>query len=400
MVFCCHLATIENIGRTCDTIISETDRVRQMKIGTRCSLCTETSNLVVCLKCHRFLCDKDRGMHDHPMTFDVRSVLIHCAECNKNYLADEFLSGTRVVHIEIPARMYKITSYNPVKGFSNLGNTCYMNAVLAVLLNLEPIRDIFLSDGHRRVDCSDKKCIICAMKSLFEHLYGPGYIMAHKFIHSFWSSMPQFVGFKQNDAHDFFICLLQRLHEAYSPERADDATCRCLSHQTFFGVLSSTISCKKCGFCRAAEDPFMSLSLECSPSTQLSLDRFFREEVLNDKIDCSVCMEETCWSKSVRIVRHPRILSLHLKRFSYDTAAKKIDSHISLSAPLDIDGNFYDVFGFVNHSGSMDYGHYSSYVLLDRTWYRIDDEDVSVMSPTDIPRTGSYIIYYTHRTKL
>lgn len=396
MGLCSHVAALKNIEKSCDAIMSRISRLGRKMPVTRCCECLETAGLKICIVCRSFLCLRDRKDHAHPVFLNTVSLLIYCAECDRRYLAG-CMQSRQSCTVQVPPKMYKLIPHHPVKGFSNLGNTCYMNAILAVLLNLEAVRDRFLSGDHDRSCCGRKECMICAVKSLFECLYNPGHVVAHKFIHSFWQSAPQFVGFGQHDAHDFFVCLLQRLHDADRPEAVDDAFCDCLFHQTFFGTLRSTLACRRCAFSKTRDDLFVSIPLECSSSIQASVNRFFEPEMLEDRMECSRCMSNTSWAKSIEIGRHPDVLSIHLKRFSYDAVARKIESAVSLPSSLSIDNNTYDVFGIVSHSGTVDYGHYFSHILLSDVWYKIDDEAVSIASAASIPESQSYVVFYIRR---
>jgi ubiquitin carboxyl-terminal hydrolase 22/27/51 len=395
---CQHITGIRNMGKICNAVSTKLSRIKQKKGGVKCSRCREEAGLRVCLMCYSLVCAGHTASHSHPVLFESGRTCVECRECARLYVVEKIMSrARRGVHIKIPSRMYKVINHHPIKGMANLGNTCYMNVVLLVLINSEFFRNEYLSDRHRKIDCGRKECITCSMKSLYEYLYGNGEIMAHKFIYSFWLSTPQFIGSGQHDSHDFLVSLLQRLHEAHSPGTEDDARCRCIAHSMFYGVLRSLMTCAECRAHRCINDPFMSLSLECSSSIASCVASLFKPEALADRLPCRACGRETQWTKETRIARHPKMLCIHLKRFAFDNKPRKIDMDVGLSSTLQIDAVLYDVFGLVSHSGGIDFGHYFAFLRLGDCWYKYDDESVSIIEESGIPSNGSYLVFYANR---
>ena len=105
-------------------------------------------------------------------------------------------------------------------------------------------------------------------------------------------------------------------------------------------------------------------------------EQFITAEKLEGKemYECKKCKKKTVANKKVMISENPEILVLHLKRFKHNTFFGKKKSDVVNFPLLDFDisnyvheskGNcVYDLFGLVNHSGSLDGKKFIFYFLF------------------------------------
>ncbi|XP_056289419.1 ubiquitin carboxyl-terminal hydrolase 37 isoform X2 [Pseudoliparis swirei] len=254
----------------------------------------------------------------------------------------------------------------PLQGFSNLGNTCYMNAILQSLFSLPS----FSSDMLRQ-SIPWKRLPINALLRRFAHLMVKKDVgcpetkkdLLRKVKSAISSTAERFSGNMQNDAHEFLSQCLDQLKDdvekmnkswtgeaAASPapssssagcengaeatsaaatkaepgEEADTSriyTCPVAVNMEF--EVQHTITCKGCGEVVNKREQFNDLSIDLPRrkktlplrSIQDSLDLFFRME----EIDYSC---EKCNGKSATVLHKfsklPRVLILHLKRYSFN----------------------------------------------------------------------------------
>lgn len=235
-----------------------------------------------------------------------------------------------------------------LQGFSNLGNTCYMNAILQSLFSLQPFANDLLKQGipYKRIPMNAlirrfafllAKKDVCSAEMKKELL--------KKVKSAISATAERFSGYMQNDAHEFLSqCLDQlkedmgKLNKTWKAELSsgDDAsgvkavddlaatrvyTCPVINNFEF--EAQHSIICKMCSETVFKREHFNDLSIDLprrkkllpSRSIQDSLDLFFRMEDL--EYSC-----EKCNGKSATVIhkfsRLPRVLILHLKRYSFN----------------------------------------------------------------------------------
>uniref|UniRef100_A0A8C1SQE4 Ubiquitin carboxyl-terminal hydrolase 37 n=1 Tax=Cyprinus carpio TaxID=7962 RepID=A0A8C1SQE4_CYPCA len=241
--------------------------------------------------------------------------------------------------------------------FSNLGNTCYMNAILQSLFSLPSFSNDLLKQG-----IPWKRVPVNALLRRFAHLLArkdnsPPEVkkdLLRRVKNAISSTAERFSGYMQNDAHEFLSQCLDQLKEdmekinkswknepsageepqsARLAEEVDTSriyTCPVTVNMEF--EVQHTITCKSCGEVVMKREQFNDLSIDLPRrkktlplrSIQDSLDLFFRMEEI--EYSCEKCSGKAA-TVSHKFSRLPRVLILHLKRYSYN-------SQLSLNSKL------------------------------------------------------------------
>ena len=155
---------------------------------------------------------------------------------------------------------------------------------------------------------------------------------------------------------------------------------------------------------------------EKSSNQEISIEKCFEEFSKEEKLDkenlwkCPDCKQNLQANKKIEIYNVPKILIIHLKRFNNN---RKINTMINFPLEnLEIDNyinkinkgnNKYDLFGVINHYGTLEYGHYTAFCknYHDNNWYEYNDRIVnqiqSEREKETIVNQNAYVLFYRER---
>eukprot|EP00184_Porphyridium_aerugineum_P001707 CAMPEP_0184696184 /NCGR_PEP_ID=MMETSP0313-20130426/3559_1 /TAXON_ID=2792 /ORGANISM="Porphyridium aerugineum, Strain SAG 1380-2" /LENGTH=763 /DNA_ID=CAMNT_0027154759 /DNA_START=85 /DNA_END=2376 /DNA_ORIENTATION=- len=182
-------------------------------------------------------------------------------------------------------------------GLFNLGNTCYMNAVLQALLYVPPFRNFFLTGSHA-VSCkkAESLCLMCTLGKLVCDVYtgaagSKGFLIPQSIMEQVWNNAENLASYEQHDAHELMLTLLNILlnqnvsglvkdpdSSPINPGSArpqpipsfpvdktagDDAhDAHALIHKFFSGTIQSNVVCRKCQNMSPTMENFFDISLD------------------------------------------------------------------------------------------------------------------------------------------
>lgn len=236
-----------------------------------------------------------------------------------------------------------------LQGFSNLGNTCYMNAILQSLLGLQ----CFIQDLQNLalIRALPKMSLYRALSHLLYAKQNKKSSLPHleRVKAAISATATRFSGFMQHDAHEFLCQCLDQLKEDVdnlnkrkaekgipldakdstsppsqvvpSDQSGEQAKFLCPVNQNFEIEVVHSILCQECGEEVTKKESFNDLSLDLPRTNeaftlQTALDSFCASEKLEYACAKCDCKEAKVSHKFTKL---PRVLVLHLKRYAYDS---------------------------------------------------------------------------------
>lgn len=193
--------------------------------------------------------------------------------------------------------------------------------------------------------------------------------------------------------------------------------------EIFSGFMHSSITCPNsdCGFSSNKFDPFLHLALQMPVKNDDSLlksdlniedciNEYCREEILdsNNLWHCEGCDNNVRAIKKLQLWTAPPVLVIQLKRFGMARTRKDGRlvnypmNHFDISSmisPYNFDENKcykYRLQCVINHTGSLNGGHYYTYCLDEDSgqWYKYDDLIVNKISENVIITHNAYLLFY------
>ncbi|KAG1705459.1 Ubiquitin carboxyl-terminal hydrolase 42 [Nymphon striatum] len=218
-------------------------------------------------------------------------------------------------------------------GLRNLGNSCFMNAVLQCLTYLPPVAYALVEKNHLNQCYVKGFCTLCEVqKHIHRVMTSSDQWVAPSFIFNNLSKIGNFVRHKQEDAHEFLRYLLCHMEKCALDNfktkhsiNIDAASSRTtIINNIFGGYNRSQVICLKCKEKSNTFDPFMDTMLDIKNTESLdgALMKYVQPETLegDNAYKCSQCKCRVPAQKRVTIHQAPSVCTFHLKRFQYNNA--------------------------------------------------------------------------------
>ncbi|XP_061577787.1 ubiquitin carboxyl-terminal hydrolase 3 [Cololabis saira] len=363
-----------------DVGVSQRKGDRQEKEKTHHSVCMDCSNFsVFCYRCDDFVVNDTKLGQVQKVREHLQSLenSLHMGDRQRKRKFQESPSSDGKKDSDVVAL--------GATGLRNLGNTCFMNAILQSLSNIEQFSCYFKelpavalrsgktagrrmyhtrSQGDSSVSLVEEfRKTLCSLWQGSQTAFSPDSLF-----YAIWKIMPSFRGYQQQDAHEFMRYLLDHLHRELQCSRngashpvapqdgvrltSADRKC-CINGSpsvvtcSFGGILQNEVNCLICGTESQKFDPFLDLSLdipsqfrqkrskdqEAGPTCTLRdcLHSFTDLEELDETelYYCHKCKKRQKSTKKFWIQKLPKVLCLHLKRFHWTAFLRnKVDTYV------------------------------------------------------------------------
>ena len=333
---------------------------------------------------------------------------------------------------------YKNIIYKDI-GIINLGNTCYINSSLQVLIHCPAFINRFLE----KIRSINKGTTICnyflqVCKDMVDTINTQQkYIDITNFKTVFGTKHPNFDGYLQNDSQEFCRVFLEDISnelneiknkapytqltnsDRISKRQRDiyfdknfNAREKSIITELFYSQVITTFKCE----CKTEIYSFQKLLdfplllPEKIPKLDIKdlLKIYCKTEVIDFETPCEKCKKVVKHQKEIKISRPPEILILSLQRTN-QTTQKKNECIVTFPDILDISefldhecGHdyepLYSLFAVINHSGNIDCGHYYSFIKMknktDWYWYLFNDSSVKNIGKNNPNFQNAYVLFY------
>ncbi|KAB0375438.1 hypothetical protein FD755_013930 [Muntiacus reevesi] len=375
----------------------------------------------------------------HTVCMDCSSYSTYCS----SFTADRHRKRKLLENSSLNSKLLKVngsTTAICATGLRNLGNTCFMNAILQSLSNIEQFCCYFKelpavelrngktagrrtyhtrSQGDNNVSLVEEfRKTLCALWQGSQTAFSP-----ESLFYVVWKIMPNFRGYQQQDAHEFMRYLLDHLHlelqggfngisrssilQENSTLSASNKCCingaSTVVTAIFGGILQNEVNCLICGTESRKFDPF----LDCLRSFT-DLEELDETELYM----CHKCKKKQKSTKKFWIQKLPKVLCLHLKRFHWTAYLRnKVDTYVEFPLRgLDMkcyllepensgpENCLYDLAAVVVHHGSgVGSGHYTAYATHEGRWFHFNDSTVTLTEEDTVVKAKAYILFYVER---
>lgn len=302
----------------------------------------------------------------------------------------------------------KSPSISTPQGLPNKGNTCFANAALQCILSTKVLQDHLSTTSSSTQFTSELKSIFVSHQS--------DTIDPSSLLNLVWRNSSVFHPGEQNDAHEFIVYLLDKLHEelkkpyketqSLQMTKAEKSWAQYMEKnysivsEEFQGQLKTTLVCQKCEKVKERFEPFMYLSLSISENRSCideCLEQFQMEELLTgiNKWYCKNCKELVEARKKSEILRVPNYLIIHFKRFKNQHHKNCGFVHYTeeLNIPTAVQGQTsFELYSKIKHFGVITGGHYIAEAKKTGTWYSFNDS--SVNQTNFCPSSDTYLLFY------
>lgn len=286
------------------------------------------------------------------------------------------------------------------RGFVNMGNTCYFNAILQVLVHSKSVRDTF--DSFLIPKDESQLSHGEMIHNEFGLLVRRQWNVSGKFQQVAIRPSRLFALLKQSDATLFRIGIQQDAHEALMSLLAAIEIPLELSLINLFKF--EVMSIMVCQSCQTIPEPKVTVEnqviipLENNEniySITWGVGERFAPEYL-DGVRCSGCEGEVQLATRVNAVAtHPKLLLVVIQRSN--AFGQKIHTRVLLDKRLKFGLGVYKLIGVVHHVGnSVNSGHYTAdfYHFEDNNWYHADDNTVQRLRLSHWVSRTAYILLY------
>jgi ubiquitin carboxyl-terminal hydrolase 2 len=318
-----------------------------------------------------------------------------------------------------------------INGLFNVHNSCYINTTVQCIGHCISFLTYVLSGEYERKE----GCLLNELREVLEALWiNDNGIIPNRFLKWLRVNIKELDIRDQNDIQEFLTLFIDKMNTSISVKLDVDSILSSFTYGVtaydklrkkvdkawfdsvgreyspiidfFYGQSIVQIVCGKCNKIHHNYEPF-SIFLLSIPAPNATLEECIShhvaEEYLNDEHShewqCDECKEKLRSLKTIKFWKLPRILTICLKRFTYDL--RKNNAYVDIPEAIDLTDfvigtshKQYKLCSVACHIGSFSNGHY--YALCKNpngNWYRIDDTNIEKLGQFN-SSNSMYMAFY------
>ena len=315
------------------------------------------------------------------------------------------------------------TILNNKIGLINLGNTCYINTCLQILIHCPLFINNFFQKYKNKSITPDKKIssgFLDIIKTIIQCIENKGSKLdISTFNNSIGSLHQSYASYRPNDSQEFCRVFLEDINNelnevkekpSYRELRSNEKETKSIRDKEYFNnfkerensiitdifysQIVNTFICecnnKIYSFQKILDFPLLLPDNVPKISINDLLKNYFKIEEIDFSEPCISCKKIVKHKKEFKISRPPKILILSLQRIDETKNIKnqclvEFPEKLDITEFIDEDCKFtfrnkYSLFAVCNHVGNMDFGHYYAYVKLnEKEWYEFNDSSVRLI---------------------
>jgi len=253
-----------------------------------------------------------------------------------------------------------------MKGFDNIGNTCYFNTALQCLLHIPVMSNHFMRNPYRG-DCPFTRLYSQLVKTYWTR--GQETVDVKPLLTEFQKEFPRFIIRQQHDVQEAIMCIIDII------ERAEP-----MVKQWFYGKKTQETIWP--GGKSSNEEDF-SIHLITSDGMDMG-------KMLAKSTDWNTLENFEDTDGKVHHVATTRMVFSKLSQILMISFDRK--SHIKIIETIHIGGAEYDLIASAVHVRNQNDGHYMSFVKRRNKWFLLNDESTE---EHELPlEAGHYFMVY------
>ena len=315
-----------------------------------------------------------------------------------------------------------------VSGISNLGNTCFLNAILQALSACSYFASFLTSLRPLKNNEDPESQITKELCEFLESLSSGRPLSPEDLVDALSQKFPYFG--QQHDSHEIFYVISEAL--TLIKKRTDNSFVLNKNLENpLLGLMNTEITCSSCTTKTVNLETIFDISLIVSRSLYESFENFSRVQVLDDFL-CLKCstnaslrivksnsssilkgiaknyqekrvLEESELLRKVKtrafiktqICKFPLLLCIHCKWLvGQGGVLRKRDRKMEFPLKFEVPKGRYELRAVVEHTGGGYGGHYFTYKLFQGDWYFCSDLEVRVVRVEQVLEAQAYMLFY------